>query len=66
MIRLHLNIVPHQEYVIKKIIQMAQFKILGILSKNKKILGMMPHPERFNNIKTKDVIMYRIIGSLLC
>ena len=40
--------------------------IAGILSKNKKILGMMPHPERFNNIKTKDVIMYRIIGSLLC
>ncbi len=35
--------------------------IAGILSKNKKILGMMPHPERFSKINTKDIIMKQIL-----
>ena len=35
--------------------------IAGILSENKKILGMMPHPERFTNINYKDLIMKQIL-----
>ena len=31
--------------------------IAGILSLNKKILGMMPHPERYTDMKQKDIIM---------
>ena len=38
--------------------------IAGIISKNHKILGMMPHPERFTKIKQKDLIMNKILGSL--
>ncbi len=37
------------------------FNIAGILSKNKKVLGMMPHPERYTNIQQKDLIMKEII-----
>ena len=38
--------------------------IAGIMSKNHKILGMMPHPERFTNIQQKDLIMNKILRSL--
>lgn len=34
--------------------------IAGVLSKNKKILGLMPHPERFTDINKKDKIMKKI------
>ena len=39
--------------------------IAGILSLNKKILGMMPHPERYTDMKQKDMIMKQMIGSML-
>ena len=39
--------------------------IAGILSLNKKILGMMPHPERYTDMKQKDIIMKQMIGSML-
>ena len=39
--------------------------IAGILSLNKRILGMMPHPERYIDIKHKDIIMKQMIGSIL-
>ena len=39
--------------------------IAGILSINKRILGMMPHPERYTDMKQKDIIMKQIIGSML-
>ena len=39
--------------------------IAGILSLNKRILGMMPHPERYIDIKQKDIIMKQMIGSML-
>ena len=38
--------------------------IAGIISQNHKILGMMPHPERFTNIQQKDLIMNSILRSL--
>ena len=38
--------------------------IAGILSHNHKILGMMPHPERFTKIQQKDLIMNKILRSL--
>ena len=38
--------------------------IAGIISENHKILGMMPHPERFTEIKQKDLIMKKILRSL--
>ena len=38
--------------------------IAGITSKNHKILGMMPHPERFSKIQQKDLIMNKILRSL--
>ena len=38
--------------------------IAGIMSKNHKILGMMPHPERFTNIQQKDLILNKILRSL--
>ena len=40
--------------------------IAGILSKNKRVLGMMPHPERFKSLRSKDVIMRKIIRSMIC
>ena len=39
--------------------------IAGILSLNKRILGMMPHPERYTDIKQKDIVMKQIIESIL-
>ena len=39
--------------------------IAGILSLNKRILGMMPHPERYTDMKQKDIIMKQMIGSML-
>ncbi len=39
--------------------------IAGILSLNKRILGMMPHPERYTDIKQKDIIMKQIVESIL-
>ena len=39
--------------------------IAGILSLNKRILGMMPHPERYIDIKQKDIIMKQMIESML-
>ena len=39
--------------------------IAGILSLNKRILGMMPHPERYIDIKQKDVVMKQMIGYML-
>ena len=39
--------------------------IAGILSINKRILGMMPHPERYTDMKQKDIIMKQMIGSML-
>lgn len=38
--------------------------IAGIISHNKKILGMMPHPERYTKLQKKDLIMNKILGSL--
>tara|TARA_B100002051_G_scaffold271816_1_gene307284 strand:+ start:464 stop:1138 length:675 start_codon:yes stop_codon:yes gene_type:complete len=38
--------------------------IAGILSLNKRILGMMPHPERYTDMKQKDIIMKKMIGSM--
>ena len=38
--------------------------IAGIMSHNKKILGMMPHPERYTKLQQKDLIMNKILGSL--
>ena len=38
--------------------------IAGILSLNKRILGMMPHPERYTDMKQKDIIMEQMIGSI--
>ena len=37
------------------------FNIAGILSSNHKILGMMPHPERFLNINERDHIMSKML-----
>ena len=39
--------------------------IAGIVSSNKRIIGMMPHPERYIDINQKDIIMKQIIGSML-
>ena len=39
--------------------------IAGILSFNKKIIGMMPHPERYIDINQKDIIMKQMLGSIL-
>ena len=39
--------------------------IAGILSLNKRILGMMPHPERYSDINQKDIVMKQIIESIL-
>ena len=39
--------------------------IAGIVSRNKRIIGMMPHPERYINIDQKDIIMKQMIGSML-
>ena len=39
--------------------------IAGIVSLNKRILGMMPHPERYTDLKEKDIVMKQMIGSLL-
>ena len=39
--------------------------IAGILSINKRILGMMPHPERYIDINQQDIIMKQMIGSML-
>ena len=41
------------------------YNIAGVLSENNKILGMMPHPERFTNIIDKDVIMKTILKLIL-
>jgi len=41
------------------------FNIAGILDKNKKILGMMPHPERYTSLKKKDIVMKKILNSIL-
>ena len=38
--------------------------IAGIISQNHKILGMMPHPERFTKLYQKDLIMNKILKSL--
>ncbi|MAJ24009.1 MAG: phosphoribosylformylglycinamidine synthase I [Rickettsiales bacterium] len=35
--------------------------IAGVLSKNHRILGMMPHPERFSDISNKDEIMDQLL-----
>ncbi len=40
------------------------FNIAGILGNKNKILGMMPHPERFIDLKNKDIIMKKILASL--
>ena len=40
--------------------------IAGILSENKRVLGMMPHPERFKSLRSKDIIMRQIISSMQC
>jgi phosphoribosylformylglycinamidine synthase len=39
--------------------------IAGIVSLNKRIIGMMPHPERYIDINQKDIIMKQIIESIL-
>ena len=39
--------------------------IAGIVSHNKRIIGMMPHPERYTDMKQKDIIMKQMIGSML-
>ena len=39
--------------------------IAGIINHNKRILGMMPHPERYTDMKQKDIIMKKLIGSML-
>ena len=39
--------------------------IAGILSDNYRILGMMPHPERFTNIDYRDNVMKKLIEPLL-
>ena len=39
--------------------------IAGIVSLNKRILGMMPHPERYTDIKEKDIVMKQMIESML-
>ena len=39
--------------------------IAGIVSFNKKIIGMMPHPERYIDINQRDIIMKKMIGSML-
>ncbi len=39
--------------------------IAGIVSSNKRIIGMMPHPERFIDVNQKDIIMKQMIGSML-
>ena len=39
--------------------------IAGIVSLNKRIIGMMPHPERYIDINQRDIIMKQIIGTML-
>ena len=39
--------------------------IAGIVSLNKRIIGMMPHPERYVDKEQKDIIMNQMIGSML-
>ena len=40
------------------------YNIAAVLSKNNKILGMMPHPERFYNKKNKDLVIKKILQSM--
>ena len=40
------------------------YNIAAVLSKNNKILGMMPHPERFYNNKNKDMVIKKILQSM--
>ncbi len=42
----------------------SMHNIAGILGQNDRILGMMPHPERFYNFKNKDVIIKKIFESM--
>ncbi len=41
------------------------YNIAGVLSENSKILGMMPHPERYTDIMNKDTIMKKILKLIL-
>ena len=38
--------------------------IAGILGSKNKILGMMPHPERFYGNKNKDFVIKKILNSM--
>ena len=50
---------------IETIAPRKNYNIAGIVSLNKRILGMMPHPERYTDIKEKDIVMKQMIGSML-
>ena len=41
------------------------YNIAGVLSENNKILGMMPHPERYTDINKKDIIMKKMLKLIL-
>ena len=40
------------------------YNIAGILGRKNKILGMMPHPERFYGNKNKDLVIKKILNSM--
>ena len=59
-----------EKYSVHKFIFASSSSVYGDqkkfpLSENNKILGMMPHPERYTDLVKRDIIMKKILGLIL-